>query len=758
MSFYSNFKDVEVALTTEASTFDLYAAHGFKVIPVKKKDKRPYIGGWPNNGTSEKTQIDKWVNQFPQAIVGLPCGMNEIVVLDFDNAKDGSGRTWKDALIELEKKVGIDLSDHPYVVETQNGGAHYYFRQPKGIRIKKKIKCSGIQGFDFLGCDAFVVAANGEDYRLLGEDSGYNPIALKSLPELPKELVELLHAQSTPYGLAALESESSFLSKVEKGQRNDQLYKSSAKVGELISGGQLNEKEAEEFIIKSCESNGLIRDDGLDTVKNTMERGVGKGKLNPRQKEATQFINVDVPKHLKDKGLRFDCTELGNKDRFIEQHGSCVKYLNELKQWVVWDGTRWTLSKYATVHELATQTVRNIYDEARDCTNDEGKKHLTSWAFRSQNAKHIKSILTLAAQDPMINVSIQAFDRDPRKINCKNGILDLDTGEIVGTSPDDLIMQQVTVTYNLNAKCPKWDKFIREVFLGDNELINYVQRILGYTLTGLTSEQCLFMAYGLGANGKSTLFETVLDIMGDYGSTMEFSTLLNTNKSDIRAQEAIGRLKDKRYVIASETDSTKRFSEALIKKITGGDTLTGAKLYGGSYEFRPTHKIFLQVNHKPGVKDASYGFWRRMNVIPFLKKFSETEKDPYLSEKLAKEKEGIFAWLVKGAMSYLKEGIGETPKVVTEATEAYREENDTLSKFIGDCFVEEYGVSTGVSEAYDSYSAWCFHNKVEATSKQYFSAGMEERGISKKKTKKKNIFENYRLCKSEETEEHTASW
>ncbi len=726
-----------------------YAQAGFNIIPVKQKT--PCIKGWKSTASCDLDVIEQWWTQHPDAEPSLLLSSSGIAVLDFDNAKQGK-RRWEDALSELEKLTGVDLSDHPYVVETKNKGRHYYFNLPEGHNLKTQVKCFGIDGFDLLAGDRHVVLANSNTYKLLNDKNGYNPETLKSLPELPREILKALTSDSKAYGLSALREECLSLSNTTEGSRNDQLFKASAKIGELIAGEQLDQSLAKSWIIRACECNGLVSDGGMGSVINTLESGLAKGKESPRQAADNAYSgkDVEVPKHLKDKGLKFDCTELGNKDRFIEQYGDKVRFIGELKRWVVWDGSRWTPSNQSRVHDMVTQTVKSIYIEARDCENDEGRKQLTSWALRSQNHKQINSILSLAAQDPKVNVSIQSFDTDPRKVSCRNGILDLATGEIVGATPDDLIMQQLSVSYNPNAKCPRWDQFIREVFLGDAELMRYVQRILGYALTGLTSEQCLFLAYGLGANGKSTLFETVLDIMGDYGGTMEFSTLLNTSQTSVRTQEAIGKLKDKRYVIASETDSTKRFSEALVKKITGSDTLTGAALYGQSYDFRPTHKIFLQVNHKPGVKDASHGFWRRMRVIPFLKKFSDREKDTGLCETLAKEKEGIFAWLVRGATAYLKDRFGDEPKVVTEATEAYKDENDILSKFIRECLVSEYGASVSVSDTYDAYKQWCYSNKVDVTPMQYFSSGMEEREIVKKKTNKSNVFSNLTLRSPED--------
>jgi putative DNA primase/helicase len=218
-------------------------------------------------------------------------------------------------------------------------------------------------------------------------------------------------------------------------------------------------------------------------------------------------------------------------------------------------------------------------------------------------------------------VSVASFDCDDDTINCRNGIVDLRTSELQAHAPDQMVMKRANATYVAKAECPLWHHFLTEVFQGDEDLIAFMHRVLGYSLTGRIDEHCLFIAYGLGSNGKTTLFETVLEIVGDYGRTTEFSNFLASDKQDTRKMEAVGLLRGVRMAIASETDSTKKWHESLVKKLTGGDTLIGTKMYGDSYEFTPTHKLWFQANHLPTVRDASHGFWRRINVIPFNARF-----------------------------------------------------------------------------------------------------------------------------------------
>ena len=451
--------------------------------------------------------------------------------------------------------------------------------------------------------------------------------------------------------------------------------------------------------------------------------------------------------YLKEKGLEQSCTELGNSERFIAMHGHRLKYLAETGTWLVWDGTRWTPNE-ALIHECATRTVKSIYDEARDCKNTQGRYELSKWAVRSETKYQIKAMTDLAARHKDVNVSVTQFDNDPTKVNCLNGIVDLKTGELVTHTPDHLLLKQAPVHYKRNAECHRFLGFMDEIFLEDQELLDYVHCALGYSLTGLTTEHCFFLLYGLGANGKTTLCETIMGILGDYARPMDFATLLNTDKTDVRVQEAVGRLKGIRFAVASETESSKRFSESLVKRLTGDDTLIGTKLHRGSFEFTQTHKLWLQVNHLPGVKDASHGFWRRVRVVPFERRFEASAIDPALKSKLIAEQEGIFAWLVQGAMQYLKQGrLPAIPQAVDKANERYRQDNDVLSRFIAECMEKKYGESLGVLETYSAYREWCFKQEETPGPIKFFAQNMEERGIKKKETKSKNVFEHYTFKK-----------
>jgi putative DNA primase/helicase len=457
---------------------------------------------------------------------------------------------------------------------------------------------------------------------------------------------------------------------------------------------------------------------------------------------------MSAKEYASERSKEYSCHAVGNSERFIDQHGNDLRYIPQAKrgqQWVAWDGMRWN-PQNANPMKRAKQTARSIFDEAKNCEDDSKRGELSRWAHRSHFRHALRDMIDLSQET--LTVSVSKFDTEEDKINCRDGLIDLRTGEIEKHSPDHLVLKIADVSYSPQAKAPRWQAFLNDVFLGDKDLTAYVQRALGYSLTGKTNEQVLFICYGTGANGKGTLFETVLEILGDYGHTTEFSTFLNTDKKSVRVLEAVGRLKGTRFTFAAETDSSKNWDAALIKQLTGEDTLTGTTLHNDSFIFKPTHKLWFQCNHLPGFKDGSYGLERRLIVIPFMAVFKNGAVDKNIREKLLAERDGIFAWLVEGARLYFKDGLGKVPDIISEATKEYVEDNNILGRFISDRLEPAVSHKIKSGDLYNEYLDWCRENKEEPQDIKYFPRSMIERGIRRKRTKAGVQFVGYRLKKS----------
>jgi putative DNA primase/helicase len=453
----------------------------------------------------------------------------------------------------------------------------------------------------------------------------------------------------------------------------------------------------------------------------------------------------------------YPCTDTGNMERFVDQHKGYLRSLGTMKTWLVWDGARWKHSDYAEVFKFALETVQSIKTEVEQAAGLTDAQNLKKWSVTSESNSKTMAMLDMAAKHPSLVAKASSFDKQKMKLNCLNGIVDLESGQLNERTSDDLHTKVITTNFNPKAKCPNFDKFIKEVFGGDGELISWIQRAFGYSLTGSVQEQVLFICYGTGANGKSTLLETISKILSDYSTNADFEMFLSNQKSDVRVMEAVGELKGIRLALASEVDASKRFNESLVKRVTGGDTLRGTKLQMGAFQFEPQHKLWFLCNHIPFARDGSHGFWRRIKVIPFAQQFQGSALDSALPDKLWAEREGILAWMVRGAVAWSKElqktnattGLGPC-KAIDQSIEEYRYDNDLSARFIEEClFRDNDFASIGARELYYAYQRWWSDNSDEDTpSEGIFSRRMEERGLKKTRAKAGMVYKGVELIKT----------
>ena len=242
---------------------------------------------------------------------------------------------------------------------------------------------------------------------------------------------------------------------------------------------------------------------------------------------------------IQNETKEYPCTDTGNMERFVDQHQGYLRSLGTIKTWLVWDGTRWKPSDYAEVFKFALETVQSIKTEVEQATGLTDAQNLQKWSVTSESKPKTMAMLDMAAKHPSLVAKASSFDKQKMKLNCLNGIVDLKTGQLNERTSDDLHTKVIGTNFNPQAKCPNFDKFIKEVFGGDGELISWIQRAFGYSLTGSVQEQVLFICYGTGANGKSTLLETISKILGDYSTNADFEMFLSNQKSDVRVMEAV---------------------------------------------------------------------------------------------------------------------------------------------------------------------------------------------------------------------------
>lgn len=424
-------------------------------------------------------------------------------------------------------------------------------------------------------------------------------------------------------------------------------------------------------------------------------------------------------------------TDLENARRFAQEHGEDLRHVPKWRQWLVWDRKRWCPDETGEVQRRAKATVRALYDSASKIRDSDKRRKLTGYALAAQRAARIAGLVELAKSEPGMAVTPAQLDTDPWLLNVENGTLDLRTGTLREHRPDDLITKLAPVEYDPKATCLTWEAFLKRIMAGDDARIRYVQKIVGYALTGDAREQCFFILHGTGANGKTTMTTAVAKVLGGYARHTPTETLLVKRNDTI--PNDVARLHGARFVTAAEAECNRKLAEALIKQLTGGDKIAARFLHGEWFEFTPTFKLLLAVNHKPVIQGTDYAIWRRVRLIPFEVTIPESEQDKTLPEKLERERAGILRWAVEGCLAWQKEGL-EPPKAVTEATAEYRDEMDTVGTFIDECCSRDPGVETPSKRLYERYSRWCAEHAERPMSKADFGARLAERGFTPGRT------------------------
>ena len=433
---------------------------------------------------------------------------------------------------------------------------------------------------------------------------------------------------------------------------------------------------------------------------------------------------------------RYQRDEIGIGNIFADYYKPIARFNRNRGIWYVYDGSVWQPDEgNLAVQELAKMLADQLYTFALEIHDEDTQKRYSRRMQKLQMRRHRKTMIEDAKS--VHPIAHRAFDNNTDLFNCKNGTLNLTTGEFRSHDPRDFITMMSGVTYDPNATCPRWEQFISEVMCNDSDLARYLQKALGYALTGDTSLECLFILYGATSrNGKGTTMETFLKIVGDYGKTSNPEILaakLGASNSSGPSEE-IARLVGARFVNISEPEKKVTFNAALVKRMTGNDTLNARFLHENSFDFRPNFKIFINTNYKPNVNDMVLFESGRLKIIPFKRHFEEQEQDKDLKALFALPENlaGIFNWCLEGCHQFRAERLNDPPAVI-EATKAYRDESDRIGQFITDCIEvgEAYEVRTVY--AYNRYKEWCEARGYRAESDKNFNASMQRFFEIKKK-------------------------
>jgi putative DNA primase/helicase len=474
------------------------------------------------------------------------------------------------------------------------------------------------------------------------------------------------------------------------------------------------------------------------TADRLIEKAETTGTTRLRQLVGDAVVNklqdwLDLPKDASTSSDGEHLTDVGNARRFVAQHGAKIRFCHTTKRWYIWSGRRWRQDLTGGIERLAKKTVRTIYEQAAQENDDEQRKRIGAWAKTSESRGRITAMIDLAKSERGVPVKPEDLDADPWALNFSNGTLDLRTGELRAHDPADLCTKMIPFDFDAHAKCPLFKRFLHQIFDNNASLIGFVQRAFGYSLTGSTEEQVIFVFYGSGANGKSTLLETVRAGLGEYACTADSSLLLAKTHDGVRND--VARLAGTRLVSTGETEAGRYLAESLVKSLTGGDRVAARFLYSEFFEFDAHFKIVLATNHKPTIRGTDNAIWRRVRLVPFSITIPEKEQDKSLPQKLRRELPGILAWAVRGCLKWLQQGLGQPAEVIA-AMQAYREEMDVLGGFLKDkCHVgEDFRETAGT--LYLSYRSWCESNGEKLLSQQRFGVALADRGFAPHHTRR----------------------
>lgn len=421
-------------------------------------------------------------------------------------------------------------------------------------------------------------------------------------------------------------------------------------------------------------------------------------------------------------------SDYGNAERLTDRHGGGLRFVPGLG-WHVWDSRCWRRDSDGASMRLMKDTVRSMWGEAQ-AADPSHRSDLVKFICHSESEPRLRAALSVAQSEAALVTAADQLDADPWLLNVANGTLDLRTGRLEPHDIAHLLTKLSAVDYVEGAASPLWQSFLDRITGGDERLAGFLQRAVGYSLTGDTSEEKLFFAHGPAASGKSTFLEAVRGVLGEYATTADFDTFLK-RRGGGGARNDIARLAGTRMVIGVEVDQGRELAEGLVKQLTGGDKVTARFLYREAFEFTPRFKLWLAANDRPPVRADDDGMWRRIVQVPFTQAIPEGERDPTLKAKLRDDpnaQSAILAWALEGCLFWQREGLA-IPTRVRAYTDEYRSENDPIADFLADTCTIDPAAATPRSAIRSAYQHWAATNGEPTLAPKELAAALRRHGI-----------------------------
>jgi putative DNA primase/helicase len=423
---------------------------------------------------------------------------------------------------------------------------------------------------------------------------------------------------------------------------------------------------------------------------------------------------------------------MGNAERIVHLCGTDLRHCWSWGRWLIWDGKRWRQDLDGGIYRKAKETIRTMYGDASHMADDDARKKWTKFCAGSENGQRVSTMISLARSQ--LSCLNEDLDAHKMLLTVPNGVLDLKTGAMRTFRREDLLTKMTAVSYGKNARCPKWLAFLDLVFNGDVEIIRFLQRAVGYSLTGSVGEKCIFILWGSGDNGKSTFINVLTRLFGEFAGHINSDTLMTKRNSDDKRND-LAALVGLRFVSCSEGEEGARLNESLIKDMTGGDPITCRFLRAEFFTYFPAFKVWFSTNHRPVIRGTDPAVWKRVMLLPFSVNIPAAlllQKKPLIlsyENELYEELPGILAWAVEGCLDWQKKGLNPPEQLIT-AKKDYREQMDIVGRFIEDACTVTESARCLFAELYAAYKDWCELNEEKPMSSKGFARRLDERGLN----------------------------
>lgn len=665
-----------------------YLEAGISVIPLKSKEKIPPDNfKWAEfqNRLATQEEVEAWAFRWKELNLGIVTGMvSNLVVIDIDG-QEGMKSSEE---VEIPKDTASAMTGKGY---------HIFCRYPDGLVIKNAV---GIHDhIDIRGDGGYVVAApslhaSGSEYTWLNDN-------IRELATLPDWVIQHSYPNYNTTSSQNQPTIGTSSEVISEGGRNDYIFR--------LACALRNRGLSRMAILAALNTENLV------------------SCLPPLQDFEIERI-IDSALNYKNVKL-FPLTDVGNAERLKDRYSNTLRFVLKHGKWVAFNGHRWEVDEGNSVSKLCIDVIRDIPNTAPK--DEDIRKEYRKYAVKCESSGKLESMIKVAKN--IMTIDKPQLDKLTNLLNLSNGTLDLHTMEFREHRPSDFITKMGDAAFDPTATCPVWEAFIHRIFAGKADVIDYVQRAVGYSMSGEVSEQVFFTMFGAGANGKSTFIDVIKKILGDYGMQTDFSTFLS-KQGDGGVRNDIARLCGSRLVTASESGVGKLLDDTLLKQATGGDKLTARFLYQEHFEYVPTFKIWLITNHKPRITDDSEGMWRRMKLIPFEVIIPEGERDRQLPQKLEAELSGILNWCLAGYNTWREHGLGSS-EAIDRATSEYRSDMDVFGRFLEDsCRMGGGDTMCSNNDLYATYVMWCESHGEKAWTNTSFGGKLVEKGFKRHRT------------------------